>query len=127
MQAFEDGKKIEYQEIGSNDNWLTANNPTWSWVVNNYRIKPKEQPEEFDNELLDKTETNFFYHLLKLAKKFNKGWEPDWNNEDQSKFFLTLREGELYIYETVVTDYLTPCFKSEKAARKAIKKLEKLY
>jgi hypothetical protein len=38
MQAYVDGKEIEYQD---NDNWLKTNYPSWDWKNFVYRIKPE--------------------------------------------------------------------------------------
>ena len=40
MQAFERGEEIEVSDYGYEE-WRTVNNPSWSWNVNKYRIKPK--------------------------------------------------------------------------------------
>jgi len=133
MQAFEDGKRIKctpydtrYYRIW----WLdvTAINPLWDWKMFEYVIEEDLQKGidneliEIDNELMD--EIWIQCRLLNLAKKLNKGWKPDWNNLTQSKYFIKLCDGEFEIIDSKVTDYLTPCFKSEKAARKAIKEIE---
>jgi hypothetical protein len=39
MQAFVDGKEVEYS-IFNNNRWLTTDEPDWSWVSHTYRIKP---------------------------------------------------------------------------------------
>ena len=39
MQAFVDGKEVEYS-IFNNNVWLTTDEPDWSWVSHTYRIKP---------------------------------------------------------------------------------------
>ena len=40
MQAFERGEEVEVSDCGY-EGWRTVNNPSWSWNVNKYRIKPK--------------------------------------------------------------------------------------
>ena len=57
MQAYVDGKQIEFTEVGR-DNWreypqdLVA--PFWNWERNNYRIKPekKYRPYKDTNEMI---------------------------------------------------------------------------
>ena len=44
MQAYAEGKKIEWRTIGSPKKWVEwtySDEPSWNWVVNDYRIKPK--------------------------------------------------------------------------------------
>ena len=38
MQAFVDGKEVEYQI--SNGHWVTAMTPSWNWPYTQFRIKP---------------------------------------------------------------------------------------
>ena len=39
MEAFERGEEIELNQ-GDND-WIVYNSPSWDWLNNSYRIKPK--------------------------------------------------------------------------------------
>ena len=39
MQAFERGEEIEIKNC--HNDWSVHYTPTWNWVDNNYRIKPK--------------------------------------------------------------------------------------
>ena len=47
MQAFEEGKTIEYaaKSVTSADKWRPASTPVWDWSVRIYRVKP--EPKEF--------------------------------------------------------------------------------
>lgn len=38
MQAFVDGKEVDYQI--SNGHWVTAMTPSWNWPYTQFRIKP---------------------------------------------------------------------------------------
>ena len=38
MQAYVDGKEVEYPI--SNGNWETAMTPSWNWLYTHFRIKP---------------------------------------------------------------------------------------
>lgn len=38
MQAFADGKEIEYL-FGINQNWIKCHQPLWDWVHRDYRVK----------------------------------------------------------------------------------------
>ena len=45
MQAYVDGKEIQYRDISLN--WVDCgDNPKWQWFLTDYRIKP--EPIEFD-------------------------------------------------------------------------------
>ena len=44
MQAFEDGKKIEFRERGSRT-WKPDENPEWDWSGIEYRIAPEPKKE----------------------------------------------------------------------------------
>ena len=39
MQAFADGKRIEYTVAGC-DEWIQTNRPAWNWAEYYYRVKP---------------------------------------------------------------------------------------
>ena len=49
MQAFADGKEIEYSFI--NGSWYNDKNPCWNWVDYNYRVKhaPEYVPFTFED------------------------------------------------------------------------------
>ena len=51
MQAFVDGKEIEYLDLRRNKEWRHASYPIWDWTTFNYRIK--SEPEKSRQELLD--------------------------------------------------------------------------
>ena len=42
MQAFADGKEIEYTSIRDTD-WMQASTPLWNWYKFDYRIKPEHK------------------------------------------------------------------------------------
>ena len=46
MQAFEDGKKIEYSVVGNNNWQPTASEPAWAWDRCDYRIAPEPEPKK---------------------------------------------------------------------------------
>lgn len=44
-------------------------------------------PQQFDQSCKELTADEKAYRILKLlAKSLNEGWQPDWNNSQQSKF-----------------------------------------
>ena len=48
MQAFENGKKIEFRHRGKvpGDDWLPSKNPQWDWDYHEYRIAPEPEPKK---------------------------------------------------------------------------------
>ena len=40
MKAYDEGKKIEYKYLDT-EKWFVTGNPSWSWSVFDYRIKPE--------------------------------------------------------------------------------------
>jgi hypothetical protein len=63
MQAFEDGKKIEFlMPVNGWNEWLPAGEPNWNWETNDYRIKAESKlrpwkPEEVPVGALMKTKS----------------------------------------------------------------------
>lgn len=59
--------------------------------------------------------------LMNVAKYFNDGWQPDWNNEEEYKYYIKIKNTN-----EIVIDYLSiiKCndiyFKSRELAEKAI-------
>lgn len=47
MQAFADGKKIEYSEDGTD--WRDVQNPAWNWERYYYRVKEEPHYRPFSN------------------------------------------------------------------------------
>lgn len=41
MQAYENGKQIEYRKIGEGDTWQRAGAPVWNWEEGDYRVSDK--------------------------------------------------------------------------------------
>ena len=70
MQAYEDGKKIEYYSRISN-RWETAISPIWSWEYLDYRIKP--EPKRKESKVIWVNEYEDGYHVPfeteEIAKK----------------------------------------------------------
>lgn len=48
MQAYVDGKTIEFNPVGSDD-WIEEDNPNWNYNYFNYRIKPEPHYRPFKN------------------------------------------------------------------------------
>ena len=43
MQAYKDGKEIEFKARGTYSNWQMACSPNWNWDYADYRVKPEEK------------------------------------------------------------------------------------
>ncbi len=80
------------------------------------------------------------YKLVIIAKALNEGWEPDWNNTDQAKYWPWFRVnatakktgGSSLSYFFVYYDTLSSvgsrlCFKNWELAEYASKQFRKLY
>jgi len=57
MQAFADGKEIEYYDIGINA-WNSTRSPMWSWCDTEYRTKPGERDKAVAEMLSTITSNN---------------------------------------------------------------------
>ena len=54
MQAYEDGKQIEFFNGGSTSPWRVTDNPKWTWSHYDYRIKLEPQPETLEDKIKEK-------------------------------------------------------------------------
>jgi hypothetical protein len=74
-----------------------------------------------------KKATNFYIKLWQLALELNDVWEPDWNDFKNPKYCLFFDHYHCkWSFDYYYTfNYLTPLFKSEEAARKAIEIIER--
>lgn len=52
MQAFIDGKEIEFRQISSYK-WFDDKNPIWLWGIYEYRVKPYYRPFETIDEVFE--------------------------------------------------------------------------
>ena len=43
IQAYKDGKQIEYQPKNKSQSWITINDPTWNFKSFDYQVKQKEK------------------------------------------------------------------------------------
>ncbi len=76
-----------------------------------------------------------FTQLTIIAKALNQGWEPDWSNSDQNKYFpyfihksgvgLSFYDFDGWFTHTAVGSRL--CFKSSELAEYAGKQFESIY
>jgi hypothetical protein len=85
----------------------------------------------FYNGIKDKSPLNFFYNeklyaqlkLQYIADQLNDGWKPNWNDIQESKYFIFYEnEFKTYkIYAFILHDYFNVYFKLEELAEKALK------
>jgi len=66
MQAFADGKKIEFLNV--NGEWTPASKPTWDWGTYDYRVK-HEPRVIWVNEYLGTTSCGIAYSNELVAKE----------------------------------------------------------
>lgn len=82
-------------------------------------FKTVEEAEKYDKERL------LLFKLHKWAEEHNKGWKPNWKDENELKYYISYdNEDGLYeIQETINYSFFSklPYFKSEGIARKFVK------
>ncbi len=79
---------------------------------------------ETEQEAIDYAEELRIITLLNYyAKKFNKGWKPDWNDDNAEKYFITLshKVGKLEVFVAYTQQMLSTYFKSEEDLLQTIK------
>lgn len=98
------------------------------------KFRPKKITyDDIQNKIMPYTDTVFttpmhkqkcitFRKFLEVADYLNGDWKPDWNNDDQCKYFICYnhfsRTVDVYYYYRC--SYNAACFSSEENARKAI-------
>lgn len=91
--------------------------------------------KEFDKSCNGLEEDEAAYRLVKLiAKALNKGWEPDWDNSSQYKYFPWFYMGSSAFRSCDYANWLSGsnvgsrlCFKSRELAEYAGKQFEDVY
>ena len=70
MEAFERGEEIELKQ--SDNDWIVHNSPSWDWINNSYRIKPKPKKVVAIEKWLIKDCINakIFYRIVELQQGF---------------------------------------------------------
>lgn len=93
-------------------------------------LRPKDRPS-----------VTAYYKLIVIAQALNEGWEPDWTNEDQEKwfpwFYFDREKNKTAGFAYAYTDYAPPrtdaglgsrlCFKTEALCAYAARQFEPLY
>ena len=64
VQAFEEGKEIEYQPKNKSYPWDTITKPSWNFDHHNYRVKQKEK--ELYQYLVHNPQTNIYQATIKF-------------------------------------------------------------
>ena len=80
VQAFEEGKEIEFQPKNKSYAWETINEPIWNFDFHNYRVKQKEK--ELYQYLIHDQETNaykatikFYQNSFDLQSELTSDWK----------------------------------------------------
>ena len=133
MEAFINGKEIEFKKLFTDDNYRkTANTPIWDFTTYNYRIKPSEPeyvypiykrlkkiPEtivEFtglDSGIYVSTHDKSIYRpgypALNMAPHTDSSWEDYTVSEDAEKIILnktnTIELFEVMVYCDITEEY----------------------
>ena len=80
VQAFEEGKEIEYLGKHTNNKWRTVETPGWNFDLFDYRVKQKEK-ELYQYLIYDKpsniyhTTSRFYENAFDLQSNLSNNWE----------------------------------------------------
>lgn len=75
MQAYKDGKTIEFTDFYYDDNWKEIDSPYWNWRLFDYRVKPEPKYVPYDS--VDEVEkdkwikskaTGFLYRICSIKE-----------------------------------------------------------
>lgn len=58
--------------------------------------------------------------LMNVAKYLNGDWQPDWNNNQKSKYYIFIYNGKIDISNTALSNCLEVYFKSKELTQQAI-------
>lgn len=101
MQAFADGKQIQFKPKTYEHDWIDSKNPDWDWLDKDYRIKP--EPE-------------VIYRPYKDFAEFRTDWEKHggWAKDDRDCSYVMLHSFECAIAECLMVHFTwaddgTPC------------------
>lgn len=110
MQAFEDGKQIEFRRSFNNNNvWIDCGGPVWNWDIYEYRIKPEEKkltyrPYKDTYEMIADYKERFNIDVPCYAMPLI--WVR-WKDADIIKFITAFRENRVTVAEHIVSlDYM---------------------
>lgn len=115
MQAFLDGKLIEYKLSSDGDIWLSVSDPHWDWDNCIYRIKPesKFRPYKDGKEFMEALSTHGAWISPKNAKE-TKGFVILKFNDYNVLIFTDTLVLETVLYDVLLKNYVwtkdnTPC------------------
>ena len=103
MQAFIDGKEIEFKKRFQSDNYRTVNTPDWDFLNFEYRIKPSE-PVDAVNDLSTHTSSTYEDYQVSTSNDDLNINEPivelyEVMKETNGRFFI---ESKLYEFKEIV-------------------------
>lgn len=103
MQAFIDGKEIEFKKRFQSDNYKKANTPNWDFLNFEYRIKPSE-PVVAVNDLSTHTSSTYEDYQVSTSNDDLNINEPivelyEVMKETNGRFFI---ESKLYEFKEIV-------------------------
>lgn len=58
--------------------------------------------------------------LMNVAKYLNKNWKPNWNNEQECKYYITIHDNTIEVESISVLRCIEVYFKSKELAKQAI-------
>jgi len=98
-------------------------------------LDPKHLPVVDNLPEKDQNAIIAFYKLTIIIRALNEGWEPDWKNWDEHKYYnyFYIRSGSGFVYSTThYSDACTHigsrlCFKSRELAVYALYQFKELY
>lgn len=105
--------------------------PKWEpkggrWCVN--PVDTKVNGLEFETEeAVEKAAIAYrrYHRLYKLTEELNEGWEPNWNDHDESKYYIVGTKGKMDYVHMVATPHTCGIpFKSADVVKKAITIIE---
>jgi len=80
VQAFEEGKEIEFKPKNKSYSWETINEPAWSFDIHDYRVKQKEK--ELYQYLIHDSQRNtyqatirFYQNSFDLQSELKSDWK----------------------------------------------------
>lgn len=99
---------------------ISIYNEVWRKKIyeHGYAFKTKEEVEQFDKERM------LLFKMHKWAEEQNEGWFPDWENDDEIKYFIEYDNRFGYFgfdsYQMINQFSKLPYFKSEKITKQFI-------
>lgn len=58
--------------------------------------------------------------ILNVAKYLNDGWKPNWDDEKEDKWIISIKDGDIYYYITRRNQYPIVYFRTQELAQQAV-------